>query len=92
MSTRARVNIRGVVQGVGFRFWTKGEATSRGLSGWVRNLDDGSVEALFEGEETAVKEMIEVSHQGPKYSEVNEVQTEIEEGEAQFEEFLVRFK
>ena len=53
-----RVRIEGRVQGVWFRTWTMREATVRGLSGWVRNRADGTVEALFCGPQAAVADMI----------------------------------
>ena len=54
-----RVHIKGRVQGVGFRYWTEGVATGLGLSGWVRNRRDGSVEAVFSGPTDTVAEMLE---------------------------------
>ena len=55
---RAHVVIRGLVQGVWFRASTKDEADRLGVSGWVRNLSDGSVEAVFEGEKKKVEEIV----------------------------------
>ena len=63
-----RVVIRGRVQGVGFRYWTHGAATARGLDGWVRNRADGSVEALFSGSADRVEEMLAACHSGPHAS------------------------
>ena len=60
-----RVVISGRVQGVWFRGWTVDEATARGLSGWVRNRRDGTVEAVFEGAPAAVDAMIEACRSGP---------------------------
>src|SRR3954466_3996731 len=60
-----QVIIRGRVQGVGFRYWTRRTATARELEGWVRNRRDGSVEAVFAGEEQAVAEMIKLCRRGP---------------------------
>jgi acylphosphatase len=66
MSTVIRhVNVRGRVQGVGYRAWTEDEALARGLEGWVRNRVDGSVEALFVGPAEAVAAMVEACRQGP---------------------------
>jgi acylphosphatase len=66
MSTSNRhVNVRGRVQGVGYRAWTEDEALARGLEGWVRNRVDGSVEALFVGPADTVAEMVEACRQGP---------------------------
>jgi len=72
-----RVNavVHGRVQGVCFRHFTAKEAERLGLTGWVRNLADGSVEAEFQGEEGEVSLMINWLHQGSPMSEVSRVQT-----------------
>ena len=57
--TSVRVVVSGRVQGVWFRAWTKKQAKSRGLSGWVRNLNDGTVEAGFSGANETVTSMLE---------------------------------
>ena len=75
-----RVLISGRVQGVGFRYWTLRAAEDRGLSGWVRNLPDGRVEALFSGPPARVDEMLAACHKGPRFSAVRSV--EIEEAES----------
>jgi acylphosphatase len=69
----AHVVIRGRVQGVGFRLWVEAEAVLRGLSGWVRNRRDGSVEAVFWGEEDAVGAMLEACSEGPSMAVVTDV-------------------
>jgi acylphosphatase len=68
-----RLIIRGRVQGVGFRQWTQREASARGLDGWVRNLPDGTVEALIAGPTAAVRGMIEACHKGPMLAAVTEI-------------------
>jgi acylphosphatase len=66
MSTATRhVNVRGRVQGIGYRAWTEDEALARGVEGWVRNRRDGSVEALFVGTDEAVAAMVEACRTGP---------------------------
>src|ERR1700709_989318 len=65
--------IRGRVQGVGYRYWTRRAATARGLQGWVRNRRDGSVEAVFAGPEQAVAEMIGLCRRGPPSARVDAV-------------------
>jgi len=65
-----RVRITGKVQGVWYRAWTVREATGHGLSGWVRNRQDGSVEALLAGPPAAVEAMIAACHQGPPAARV----------------------
>ena len=69
----ARVVIHGRVQGVWFRAWTRDQAVARGLSGWVRNRRDGSVEALFHGEDQAVEDMVAVCGDGPPGAKVTQV-------------------
>ena len=60
-----RVLIEGQVQGVWFRAWTIQQASARGLDGWVRNRDDGTVEALFSGAADAVEAMVKACWEGP---------------------------
>jgi acylphosphatase len=76
---RARLHITGRVQGVAYRANTEEAAKERGLSGWVRNTDDGRVEAVFEGDPETVEEMIEWCQTGSPRAEVDEVDVEYEE-------------
>ncbi len=78
---RAHVFIAGIVQGVGFRYYTRGKAYQLGLNGWVKNLPDSRVEAVFEGEKTAVNKMVEWCYQGPRSAIVKNVNIEYEEVE-----------
>ncbi len=71
-----RVRIEGRVQGVWYRNWTVSQATQRGLSGWVRNRRDGTVEALFCGPEAAVREMTTLCWKGPPAARVTAVTEE----------------
>jgi acylphosphatase len=71
--TRAHVHVSGKVQGVYFRATTRDEAEKRGVDGWVRNLDDGRVEAVFEGAEDDVAELVEFCHEGPSAARVEDV-------------------
>lgn len=64
-TVRARVFVEGRVQGVYFRHYTLQEATRLGISGWVRNLADGRVEAVYEGPRVAVEEMLAWTRRGP---------------------------
>ena len=73
---RVRVVIEGRVQGVFFRASTRDEARARGLTGWVRNLPDGRVAALFEGDRRMVENMLAWCRQGPPYSYVAHVEVE----------------
>jgi acylphosphatase len=70
---RLRVVISGRVQGVWFRGWTVDEARARGLSGWVRNRRDGTVEAVFEGAPEAVAAMVAACWTGPPAARVLQV-------------------
>jgi len=65
------VLIEGRVQGVGYRAWCAGEAEARGLSGWVRNLKTGSVEAVFTGPSDTVVDMLDALWLGPSFARVN---------------------
>ena len=67
------VRITGVVQGVGYRAWAEEAAKARGLSGWVRNRRDGSVEAVIAGPDDKVSEMLAYLWQGPTASRVERV-------------------
>lgn len=78
---RTRALVSGRVQGVFFRDSTREKAEALGLSGWVRNLPDGSVEAVFEGAEVRVAEMIFWCEEGPPNASVQNVATEQEEPE-----------
>ncbi len=89
--TRAHVLIKGRVQGVLFRAETSSEAQEFGLSGWVRNRWDGSVEAIFEGEKIAVEEMIGWCHKGPPAAIVKKVEVKWEEYKGEFTSFSIRY-
>lgn len=71
-----QVIIRGRVQGVWYRSWTEQEATARGLSGWVRNRTDRTVEALFHGPAAAVDDMLAACRQGPPAARVENILTD----------------
>ena len=77
MSSRAvHVTITGRVQGVWYRGWTVKEATALGLTGWVRNRRDGSVEAVFSGEESRISTMIARCRKGPPLARVDNLAVE----------------
>ncbi|MDZ8110135.1 MAG: acylphosphatase [Nostoc sp. DedQUE12a] len=78
---RAHVFISGRVQGVGYRYATVETASQLGLTGWVRNLPDSRVEAVFEGAREIVDEMVRWCHSGPPAAVVKEVKVEYEEPE-----------
>ena len=86
---RRRIIVHGRVQGVFFRDTTRRVARSRGLSGWVRNTPDGTVEAVFEGDGEAVEWMVRWSREGPRGAVVDRVDVTDEEPEG-LAEFRVR--
>jgi acylphosphatase len=69
-----RLRIAGRVQGVGFRDWLLGEARRHGLSGWVRNRADGTVEALLAGDAPAVQAVVSASRLGPPLARVSSIE------------------
>lgn len=73
MPLQARLTITGRVQGVGYRDWVLSHGRRLGLTGWVRNRHDGSVEALIVGEENAVGRMIDACRRGPPAAEVEDI-------------------
>jgi acylphosphatase len=76
---RAHVFISGNVQGVNFRTHTRDQAKRVGVEGWVRNLSDGRVEAVFEGSRAAVQRMISWCYSGPPAAQVEHVEVEWED-------------
>lgn len=68
-----RVVIEGRVQGVGFRWWIMEWANARGLEGWVRNRREGTVEALFYGPESTVRNMVEFCNEGPPNARIRSI-------------------
>ena len=73
MARTVHVIVFGKVQGVGYRAWTEYKARMAGLSGWVRNRRDGTVEALFYGEPEAVDAMAQACNRGPRLSAVEKI-------------------
>lgn len=91
MKVRAHVIISGKVQGVNFRHYTKVKASERNVNGWIKNLPDGRVEAIFEGEEKDVKEVIEFCKKGPPSSRVENVEVEWCEFKGEYKSFEIRY-
>jgi len=69
-----RLRVEGRVQGVGYRDWLVREAGRLGLSGWVRNLGDGSVEAVVAGQEAAVQALLSACRRGPPLARVDRIE------------------
>jgi len=86
---RAHVTIDGRVQGVNFRASAHAYARTTGVEGWVRNLDDGQVEAVFEGPAAAVKRMIGWCYSGPRLARVDQVNIEWEQPTGQERGFQI---
>lgn len=91
MKKRAHVFVSGRVQGVAFRATTRRKARKRDVNGWVKNLRDGRVEAVFEGGEDDVEEMIDFCHEGSRAAKVKDVEVNWEEHKGEFSEFRIRY-
>ena len=74
MIVARKLRVTGTVQGVFYRAWTRDQARDLGLTGWVRNCPDGSVEAHLEGNENAVTQMVKRMRQGPPAAQVEDVE------------------
>ncbi|MGD9210620.1 MAG: acylphosphatase [Desulfobacteraceae bacterium] len=89
---RAHVVVHGRVQGVCFRYETQRAAVERGVVGWVRNLTDGTVEAVLEGLKTDVQSAIKWCHQGPPAARVDKLDIDwLSPTEETFESFEIRY-
>ncbi|MCL2288777.1 MAG: acylphosphatase [Candidatus Bathyarchaeota archaeon] len=86
---RAHIYVTGKVQAVFFRQNTKRQAQKRGICGWVSNLSDGRVEAVFEGEEVAVKEVVDYCRHGPLFAKVTCVEAVFEAYTGDFSDFQI---
>ena len=89
--SRYKVLVKGIVQGVNFRYYTQRQALKYSITGWVRNLPDGSVAAVFEGEEQDVEAMVQWCRQGPPSAQVTELIAQPEEYRGEFSSFSVKF-
>lgn len=86
------MRVSGRVQGVFFRSETRDKAVKLGITGWVRNLSDGRVEAVFEGEEERVKEIIEFCKRGPPGAKVTSVEVKWENYLGEFRDFKIKYE
>ncbi len=86
---RARIRITGSVQGVGFRYFVHHNAVNLGVNGRVRNTSGGAVEAVFEGEEDAVRRLAGLCGEGPRGADVKSTEAEYEEPRGEFKEFRI---
>lgn len=88
---RVRVFISGRVQGVCFRAYTKQKASELGVHGFVRNLSDGRVELVAQGEEAAVDGLVKWSRHGPSYASVTDISIEEEPVDRQIDGFRIKY-
>jgi acylphosphatase len=86
---RVRLRVEGRVQGVFFRASTREQAIRLGLTGWVRNCPDGSVEVLAEGARSQIDELIAWCRQGPRGAQVSDVKIQWEEFKGEFADFRI---
>jgi acylphosphatase len=87
---RVHILVTGIVQGVSFRYYTLQEAMRCGVTGWVRNLPDGRVEAVFEGDEAAVDRMLAWCAIGPRSARVDHLESLPETSTGEFQGFRIR--
>ncbi len=88
---RAHIWVSGRVQGVWYRATARDVAQRLGLAGWVRNLPDGRVEIVAEGDETALQEFIKWCWEGPPLARVDNVEVVWEPFKGEFDTFFVRY-
>ena len=91
MQSRAHLFISGMVQGVFFRYTTKSEADELGLKGWVKNLIDGRVEVVIEGEKRDVEKLVAWCHVGPPGSIVRNVDCEWGDSTGEYSFFSIKY-
>lgn len=92
VKVRAHVFVSGRVQGIFFRYEARRLAVKFGVCGWVRNLFDGRVEAVFEGEKDNVKRLVEFCRRGPPGARVENVEVLWEDYKGEFEGFRIRYR
>lgn len=88
---RVRVLVTGYVQGIGFRWFLYKKAQECGATGWVHNLEDGRLEAVFEGSRDQVETMISHSRSGPESAHVTDVQIFWEQPEGKWDELEITY-
>ena len=91
VNARAHVFVNGQVQGIFFRQNTKQKAESHGVTGWVRNLPDGRVEAVFEGKEEDVRALVDFCRKGPRGAVITNVDVTFEGFAGEFRNFKVSY-
>jgi acylphosphatase len=86
---RLHAQVYGRVQGVSFRFYTERRAIDLGLTGWVRNKVDGSVEVVAEGQQRDLEQLLKFLHQGPSGARVQHVEHQWQQATGEFQDFLI---
>ncbi len=89
---RVRIRVYGIVQGVGFRYYTKMHADRLGVRGYVENKPDGSVEVVAEGPRDKVEALLDIVRRGPPAAVVERVDVEYEEPRGEFDRFYIRYR
>lgn len=84
---RAKIRFTGFIQGVGFRFFIRRNAEKLGVAGQVKNMPDGTVEAVFEGSEEAVQQLAELCKEGPRGARVRSADIEYEDFRGEYSGF-----
>ncbi len=90
VNERLHARVRGIVQGVGFRYFTRESAAGLELTGWVRNKMDGSVELVAEGPRAGLERLLERVTAGPQQGSVSGVEADWSEATGEFGSFVVR--
>ncbi len=90
MKIQALVTVKGLVQGVSYRYYTVQKATQHHVTGWVKNLPNGDVEGCFEGEEQDVRALIDWCRVGPSRAQVDRVIVDLRDFTGEFDGFHVR--
>ncbi len=89
---RLNAIVHGRVQGVGFRFFVLRQAVALGLKGWVRNLAEGTVEVLAEGDAASLRELLTALQEGPDAAFVRDVKWHYSAATGEFREFDIRYR
>jgi acylphosphatase len=89
MQRRVKIFVSGRVQGVYFRAFTKKQAKQLALNGWAKNLEDGRVEIVAEGNEAAIEKLIQWSQKGPMTARVDQIETVELEADGELNTFII---
>ncbi|PIR70606.1 MAG: acylphosphatase [Candidatus Niyogibacteria bacterium CG10_big_fil_rev_8_21_14_0_10_42_19] len=88
---RANINIIGIVQGVNFRHEVKNHANRLGITGWIKNENNGSLSMVVEGEEEKLEHLIDWCKSGPSFARVKDVEVKFDEATGEFKNFEIRY-